>query len=368
MIHCKLHNQIDNFIPYIHSNFVTTDDVSDTNTFVYLISDTTPGAISGRYRRSSGDLFCWLDDVHLPEYVVSSVKNKKCVIIIDDTQEGFKKSDVDNNLKKFISRYELDTENCNKYVLYLTGNLAYEDSEFYSVIKRPFIIDVCKQVWFGNWDRGLQKSIHNDNFKKIVDNRSNTNWKYKFVSLQQRPRDFRVELRNKLRNSYDSNMSICTLKSGSAGDDLSNSKSIETSPYDTIINKEYPWYQITSEHFSHVKYAIVSETEYYGEDKKLLTEKIVKNLIYPQPFVFIGYRNQLQDIRSLGFKVYDDIIDHSYDTLSDAERMDSAIQELDRVLDIEPANYKEHALFNCSIVQNTDNFKEVYDHVTNLLV
>ena len=362
MITCKLHNQIDDFIPYIHSKFVTTDTIDEH--FVYLISDTSPGAVGGRYRQSSGDLFCWLDSVNLPKYVISAVRNKKCVIVIDDTQEGFKKSDVDNNLKAFITRHRLN--NCAKYILYLTGNLAYEDSEFYSVIKRPFVIDVCKHVWFGNWDNGRQKSICQDNFENIVDVRSKSEWEYKFVSLQQRPRDFRIELRDKLRSIYDKDISICTMKKGSAGDDLSNSKSIERSPYDTSIDKEYPWYQITSEHFSHIKYAVVSETEYYGEDKKLLTEKIIKNLIYPQPFVFLGYKNQLQDIRNLGFKIYDDLINHSYDGLNDDERMDAAIQELERVLDIDPINYREHALFNCNIIKNTDNFKEVYNHISTL--
>lgn len=366
MITCKLHNQIENFVPYIHSNFVTTDTIGEH--FVYLISDTTPGAISGRHRHTSGDLFCWLDEIDLPAYVVKAVRNNKCAVIIDDTQEGFKKSEVDDNLKKFTARHGLNTADCAKHILYLTSNLAYEDSEFYSVIKRPFIIDVCKHVWFGNWDKnGIQKSIREENFKKIIDARSKKVWDFQFVSLQQRPRDFRIELRNKLRSKYDKNMSICTLKEGSAGDDLSNSKSIEKSPYDTIIDKEYPWYQITSEHFSHVKYAVVSETEYYGEDKKLLTEKIIKNLIYPQPFVFIGYKKQLQDIRNLGFKVYDDLVDHSYDNLNDDERMNAAIQELDRILNIDPENYKEHALFNCDVVQNTDNFKEVYDHVEKLI-
>ena len=110
----------------------------------------------------------------------------------------------------------------------------------------------------------------------------------------------------------------------------------------------------------------MSETEYYGDDKRLITEKVIKNLIYPQPFVFCGSRGQVAYLQSLGFKVYDDMINHSYDLLPDDKRMDKMIEELDRIIKEGPRDYAAHASYNINIIKGMDHFKEVFDRVLNI--
>lgn len=364
MIHCKIHDQHEDYIPYIYRNFLTTEETNDDK-FVYLIADSKRHSIGGRYRNQYvNSPWEWLDTINLTSDIINTVKNNTCVIIIDDTQEGFKKSDVDGGIENFVKRNGLEKYPNN--ILYLTGNLVYGDSPYYTVLAKPYIIDVCKTVWLGDWNHGVENKIHIENFNTIVEERKKRNWEYKFVSLQQRPRDFRIELRNKLRDRYSKKESICTLKSGHAGADLTNVRGVETSPYDTVKHQEYMWWEITTEHFTKVPYAVVSETEYYGDDKRLITEKVIKNLIYPQPFVFCGSRGQVTYLQSLGFKVYDDMINHSYDLLPDDKRMGKMIEELERIIKEEPHDYAAHASYNINIIKGMDHFKEVFNRVLNI--
>lgn len=367
MIPCEIYDQYENDIPYIHSKFVVKKNESDDK-FVFLITNTSPGSLCGRYTNYKNwdiDLFDWLYYVVLPSYVVDSVKNKNCVVIIDDTMEGFEQHIIDSSITEWMNKNGLNIEDRSN-IIYLTGNMAHKSSYMYTVINKPFIIDICRYVWFGNYNNGLNNNIEKANFDMICESRLLHEWSYKFVSLQQRPRDFRIELRNKLRDRYTTDESICTLKSGEIFGMIGDRDSIEVSPYDDTKD-EYLAVEITPEHFMNIPYAVVSECNYYGTDKKLITEKILKNLIYPQPFVFCGYKNQLQHIRTLGFKIYDDLIDHGYDELSDDIRMNKMIDELSRILDIVPDDYINHAIHNRAVVANSNFFGESYEYISQVL-
>lgn len=365
MIPCELHNQIGNHVPYIHTKF-TRPRQADDNKFIYLISDTHNGSVSGRYRDPNYQFWEWLTDVTIPARVVRAVKNKKCIILIDDTQEGHERSIIDIHIKLWCRANGFDQQD-RDHIVYMTGNLNYHPTNTYTVISKPFIVDVCRYVWFDNWGGGIERIADKKRFTRICKERLLADWHYKFISLQQRPRRFRIELRDKLRSRYSDSESICTMKQGVASDDLSNASGIEVSPYDTNIDSEYGWPQITTEHFVHIPYAVVSETNFYGIEKKLVTEKAIKNLIYPQPFVLCGYQNQIEDLRQMGFQLYDDLVDHTYNTLPDTQRMDGLINELDRLTQLEPSDYTEQALHNRNIVSTSDCFGEVYTQLFKIL-
>ena len=61
---------------------------------------------------------------------------------------------------------------------------------------------------------------------------------------------------------------------------------------------------------------VVTETCFW-EDKTHLTEKIFKPIVARQPFVLLGCVNNLEYLRSYGFKTFDSFWDESYDTISD---------------------------------------------------
>ena len=71
---------------------------------------------------------------------------------------------------------------------------------------------------------------------------------------------------------------------------------------------------------------IVTETCYW-DDKTHLTEKIFKPIVARQPFVLLGCANNLQYLRSYGFKTFDAWWDESYDTITDPiERLQAVVK------------------------------------------
>ena len=74
---------------------------------------------------------------------------------------------------------------------------------------------------------------------------------------------------------------------------------------------------------------IITETT-SRNDTPQLTEKSFKPILAGQFFIMIGSRGLIQYMRDIGFDVFDDIINHSYDSIEDdRERIAAAIKELD---------------------------------------
>ena len=78
--------------------------------------------------------------------------------------------------------------------------------------------------------------------------------------------------------------------------------------------------------YNHSAYNIVSETHVHEE--KFITEKIWKPIIAQQMFVVHGKQHYLKDLRDLGFKTFNNIIDESYDEESDQEKRINKIVDL----------------------------------------
>jgi hypothetical protein len=81
---------------------------------------------------------------------------------------------------------------------------------------------------------------------------------------------------------------------------------------------------------------IVTETEMSdGENRRRVTEKILKPIVGLQPFVVVGNPSSLALMRDMGFRTFDFLIDESYDRVADpASRIDLLFQEIDRLTDL----------------------------------
>jgi hypothetical protein len=74
-------------------------------------------------------------------------------------------------------------------------------------------------------------------------------------------------------------------------------------------------------------YSIIAETNF--ENNFFFTEKTAKALYAQRPFVFFGAHLQLEELRRLGFKTFDSVIDESYDLIKDNEqRFDCAFEQV----------------------------------------
>jgi len=75
-------------------------------------------------------------------------------------------------------------------------------------------------------------------------------------------------------------------------------------------------------------FSLVTETVCAESDQSFRTEKIAKPLAMGHPFIVAGNRGFYRDLRSLGFRTFDHVIDESFDSISGAQ------DRMDRITDI----------------------------------
>lgn len=89
----------------------------------------------------------------------------------------------------------------------------------------------------------------------------------------------------------------------------------------------------TNNHFAFTRACVNIVTETQSRiDTPSITEKTLKPIISNQFFILIGQPGCIRFLRQIGFDVFDDVIDHSYDNiLDDRERIKAVISEIDRL-------------------------------------
>ena len=119
---------------------------------------------------------------------------------------------------------------------------------------------------------------------------------------------------------------------------------------------------------------VVTETCYW-QNKTHLTEKIFKPIVLRMPFLLLGCVNNLEYLRSYGFKTFNDFWDESYDTMADpilrmqsvttilTELSNLSKEKLQSILvEMEPILEHNYQLFN-----NPNFVKKEWDHLTTSL-
>jgi hypothetical protein len=144
-----------------------------------------------------------------------------------------------------------------------------------------------------------------------ITNRTN---KYNFICLNGKTRDFRVTSYNYLSQLPYS--SVIT---------LGYDNSYSNAPY-----KNYDWdnadnFVKLTELYQGADVNIVNETLYH-EECGIITEKTLNAFAALQVPVIISYKGIVSDIRNYGFDMFDDIVDHSYDTMDNDIRWRKAIE------------------------------------------
>jgi hypothetical protein len=107
---------------------------------------------------------------------------------------------------------------------------------------------------------------------------------------------------------------------------------------DHTINMNH---QMCQENYYDSVFNIVTES-FISADLVFLTEKTFKPIIWHQPFIMIGNPGSIEFLRTDGFDVFDDIIDHSYDNIIEIpERFEYIKKEIIRLCDIPISDWVE---------------------------
>lgn len=73
-----------------------------------------------------------------------------------------------------------------------------------------------------------------------------------------------------------------------------------------------------------------------------LTEKVFKAIKHCQPFVIAGAKGSIQQLREMGYRTFDTVVDHSYDSIEDpTERWNAVCTEMCRIA----KSKKIHSMF-----------------------
>ena len=81
--------------------------------------------------------------------------------------------------------------------------------------------------------------------------------------------------------------------------------------------------------------SVISEASFADINGQLfLSEKVFKPIVCHHPFIIMGDRGSLRELRKMGYKTFDGFVDERYDTLSTWERYDAIIEELKRIIAI----------------------------------
>ena len=87
------------------------------------------------------------------------------------------------------------------------------------------------------------------------------------------------------------------------------------------------------------KISVIVETYFERTDVKTLSEKTFRALQLPRPWLLFAATGCVDKLRSMGFDVYDDIVDHRYDTfdtsVSSVERQEAILTQLSQLINLE---------------------------------
>jgi len=112
---------------------------------------------------------------------------------------------------------------------------------------------------------------------------------------------------------------------------------------------------------------ICNETYFYADNKPTgwLTEKSLKPMLSEQMFILVSRKGIHSLVQDLGFKLFDQVIDYSFDTQDDGERLESIKKEIDRLSKI---NIQElHKIFVSDYVQDIiKHNRAVFEEYTKL--
>jgi hypothetical protein len=112
--------------------------------------------------------------------------------------------------------------------------------------------------------------------------------------------------------------------------------------------------------------SVISEAQF--EDSQgtvFLSEKMFKPIACYHPFIVLGNRNSLHEMKKLGYQTFSKWIDEGYDTLSDGKRMDSIIESIIQ-FDKEKnkisiyKDMKEVLIHNYNVLENNASKKPPY--------
>jgi hypothetical protein len=118
--------------------------------------------------------------------------------------------------------------------------------------------------------------------------------------------------------------------------------------------------------------SVISEARFEDEEGTVfLSEKVFKPIASHHPFIIMGNKHSLKELKKLGYKTFSNWIDESYDELDNLERMDAIIEVLKDIDKIENKlewfkSMEDVLKFNYQILKR--NVTKLYPYAFNKII
>lgn len=280
----------------------------------------------------------------IPECVIKDINESKAKILCASTFAGFPLDHFEEIIeKKILTPYSLDWSN---FVL-LTGNLISESPKGLT------------NVYHNSWEEVFHGYSDNENtlernLESIFNKRVRRN---KYICLQRRAREQRILMYSKLYPYKDKgiltlgveglpDLSVDVFTDAKKmfprfSDDIKNNlRATLPRRYDIDVSRYNPVApsggDTDIEKYENSYLHVVCETYYENTPNQMFfSEKIIKPLIFLQPFVLFGQTGSLGYLKQLGYKTFDPVIDESYDHIVDhQERFQSAFEQVEKIINM----------------------------------
>lgn len=299
--------------------------------------------------------FSFLNDIFL-----NDLKNNKAFILFDNSLEGFHDDFIFEYLHNECKKNSISP----RRIIYITGNILIENqyekwlnnnkheeklNVFYFL---NFEID--SYVFSVNLPEGNETPppTFDEQLKYKKENKDNIKL---FSFLNKKPRLHRVNFYKLLYLNRLLFKGLVSMEHfGVHGNDYGGSGDYEfcgyklpnkylEQIYETLPSRVYNKSNDEKETHFYVKrfhnnialdswIQIISETYYYSYDNNVfLSEKTFKAIASSQPFIILGTKGSLKELKKLGYKTFDKFFDESYDDLKDCDRMEAIIKILRKI-------------------------------------
>lgn len=295
---------------------------------------------------------------------LTDLQNGNAFLLFDNSLEGFHEDWIFEFLHNECDRFNINPNQ----IIYVTGNLIVE-TQYDSWLKTNNKISKIHPIHFANFEVDVYLfsrilPIGNDEYPPTFDNQL----KYKTENLQniklfsflnKKPRKHRVDFYkllylNNLLNKGMVSMETFGVHDNDFGgnenekfcgygisDEYLNQikKTLPSRIYEKSNEEHSPDYYVTRFHpqvalDSWVQ--VISETYFYDDYETLfLSEKTFKVIASSQPFIILGNKGSLRELKKMGYRTFGDFFDESYDELDGCDRMNAILQILKDIDKIE---------------------------------
>jgi hypothetical protein len=245
--------------------------------------------------------------------------NNNLIFVLTDTSEGYPTRYLYYDFFEILEKYNIPKSRR----MFMYNNAVTDDG----------VIKECEKFFSIYYPAFLYEFSRADTQPKV---KSDTENSYNFSCFNRRSKVHKLECVKELlkRNLNSATTFDLWGDSGFTHDSFLSKIWDENHQY--LIDSDYFLGKINicteSEFYSTYHTKSSADSEHQWDDMIHLTEKVYRNIAWGIPYVLISSKGSLNEIRRLGLKTFDSIIDESYDLADDSIRISLALDAAQELL------------------------------------